>query len=83
MDSIHSIAGKHILANKLSYFRVKSSSQHLTFVSNGGYRQAGLGLSLDIIGQGRGQGKEQSHPDPQGGGSQGQCHRQDQARGQR
>ena len=51
--------------------------------SNGGYGRAGLGLSLDIVGQGRGQGGEQSNPDPQGGGSKGQRHRRDQAGGQR
>ena len=45
--------------------------QQVTYVSNRGYGRAGLGLSLDIVGQGREQGGEQSHPDPQGGGSQG------------
>ena len=60
-----------------------SPPQHVKYVSNGGYGRAGLGLSLDIVGQGRGQGGEQSPPDRQGGGSKGQRHRRDQAGGQR
>ena len=39
-------------------------------MSNGGYRRAGLRLSLDIVGQGRGHGRKQSHPDPQEPGTE-------------
>ena len=52
-------------------------TQHVKYVSNGGYGGASLGLSLDIVGQGREQGRGQSHPDPQGGGRQVQRHRRD------
>ena len=41
-----------------------------------------LRLSLDdIVGQAREQGREQSNPDPQGGGSAVRRHRRDQAQG--
>jgi len=53
--------------------------QHVKYVSNGGYGRASPGLSLDIVGQGREQGGEQSHHDPQGGGSAVRRHRRDQA----
>ena len=57
--------------------------QHLKCVANGGYGRAGLGLSLDIVGQGSEQGGEQSNHYAQGGGSQVRRHRRDQAQGKR